>query len=98
MAPLLAEVNEGSTCKDAENAGSASDIKDDFVFEEMRVIHDGIHVGLGADGVFEHFLMDGEMRVAVKIVVGIFDVADIGLLVVGEMVLDCFSGFFWFHG
>jgi hypothetical protein len=64
----------------------------------MGVIHDGIHVGLGADGIFEHFLMDGEMRVAVKIVVGIFDVADIGLLVVGKMVFDGFSGFFWFHG
>jgi hypothetical protein len=64
----------------------------------MRVFHDGIHVGLGADGVFEHFLMDGEMGVAVKIVVGVFDVSDIRFLVIGRMVVGCFSGFFGFHG
>ena len=47
----------------------------------MRVVHDRVHVGLGADGVLEHFLMDGEVRVAVEVVVGVLDVAHIWLLI-----------------
>ena len=47
----------------------------------MRVVHDRVHVGLSADSVLEHFLMDGEVRVAVEVVVGVLDIAHVWLLV-----------------
>jgi len=61
LAPLLAELMREITSKDTENTSSTSNIQNDLIFEEMRVVHDGIHVGFSSDGVLEHFLMDGEM-------------------------------------
>ena len=80
MAPLLAELMKEITSKDTENASPTSNIQDNLILEEMRVVHDGIHVGSGSDGVLEHFLVNGEMRVAVKVVIRIFDIANIGFL------------------
>ena len=42
----------------------------------MLVLHDGVLVGLGADAVLEHLLVDGEVRVAIEVVVWVLDVAD----------------------
>lgn len=68
----------GSTCEYAEDAGAASDIEDDFVLEEFWVEGDCAHVGLGPDGVFEHFFVNGEVGIAIEVVVIIFDVAHEG--------------------
>ena len=35
-----------------KNRGSAADIEDDLVFEQMLVLHDGIHVGACSDFIF----------------------------------------------
>jgi len=61
LAPLLAELMREITSEDTENTSSTSNIQDNLIFEKMRVVHDGIHVGSGSDCVFEHFLVNGEM-------------------------------------
>ena len=68
-----------NTCKNAENASATADIEDDLVLEYFRVVDDGPHIGLGADGVLEHFLVDGEVRIPIEVVVAVFDIAHVGL-------------------
>lgn len=80
MAPALAEIEKGSTCEDAEDASAAADIEDDFIPEEVLVLHDGIFVCLRADTVLQHFLVDGEVRITIEVVVRVLDVPDVGLL------------------
>lgn len=41
-----------------QDSSSTTDIEDDLVLEQVRVLEDGISVGEGSDGVFEHFLVD----------------------------------------
>jgi hypothetical protein len=39
-------------CGHAEDGGTASDIKDDLVLEQVRVLVDGIAVALGSNFIF----------------------------------------------
>lgn len=66
------------TCKDAKNPCPAADVKNNFVLEQMWVVHDGVHVGSSSNRVLEHFLMNRKVRIAVKVVIWIFDISDIG--------------------
>lgn len=36
----------------------------------MLVLHNGVHVALGADLILEHFFVDAEMGIRVKVVIG----------------------------
>lgn len=80
------------TCKDAENACSTSNIHHYLILEKLRIFGNSFHVGLGSDCVFEHLLMDGEMWVAVKVVVFVFDVAYVGF---GILILTVDCDLFW---
>ena len=41
-----------------ENTGSAADIENDLVLEQVLVLNDGVHVGTGADLILQHLLVD----------------------------------------
>ena len=75
------------TSEDAEDAGSAANIQYDFIFEEFGVVDNGFHVGLGPDGIFEHFFMDWEMWVPIEIVIFIFDITDIVVMLLFSLHL-----------
>ena len=45
--------------KHGQDARAAAHVQDDFVLEQVGVLHDGVAVGEGADFVLEHFLWDG---------------------------------------
>lgn len=45
-------------CEHAENAGTASNIKDSFVLEKVGIVDDGVSVGPGSDRVLEHLFVD----------------------------------------
>jgi hypothetical protein len=47
----------GGVCKHAEDGGTASNVKDDLVFEQVRVLVDRIAVALRADFIFLHALL-----------------------------------------
>lgn len=49
-----------------ENTGSAADIENDLVLEQVLVLDDGVHVGTGADLILQHLLVDSMVVVAVK--------------------------------
>lgn len=66
------------TCEYAEDAGATADIEYNFILEEVWVEGDGSHISFGPDCIFEHFLMNGEVRVAVEIVVFVLDIAHVG--------------------
>jgi hypothetical protein len=60
----------------AENGGTAADIEDDLVLEEVGVVVDGIAVALGADLVLEHLLVDSMVVVGVEVVTVRIGVSD----------------------
>lgn len=59
----------GLGCEHTENAGAASDVHDNLVLEQMRVVVHGVAVGHGAHLVLEHLLVDAEVGVRVEVVV-----------------------------
>mmetsp|Transcript_2317 Transcript_2317/g.5432 ORF Transcript_2317/g.5432 Transcript_2317/m.5432 type:complete len:217 (+) Transcript_2317:532-1182(+) len=52
-----------------QNSSATADVKNNLVLEQIRVLHDGVHVCFGADFILEHFLMDSEVGIRVKIIV-----------------------------
>ena len=56
-------------CEHAENPSTAAHVENDLVLEQVAVLLDGLHVGLGANSVLEHFLMDSKVAVRVKVVI-----------------------------
>jgi len=60
------------TCLGSEhtkNTSTAADIKNNLILEEVLILNDRLHVGLGTNFVLEHFLMDTEVRIAIEIIV-----------------------------
>jgi hypothetical protein len=51
----------------AENAGTAADIKDNLVLEDVLILVDGITIRPSTDIVFQHLLMNAMMIVASKV-------------------------------
>jgi hypothetical protein len=85
------------TCKYAEHSGATSNVKDYFILKKLRIVHDSMHVSFGSDCVLKHFFVDGEVRVAVKIVVGILNISDIGFFLSDFSLLMDSLVLFWFH-
>lgn len=56
------QLGKGDRNVHGENAGSASNIENDLVFEDMLVLNNGIHVGPRADFIF--LLYPGQWDVA----------------------------------
>ena len=52
----------------AENTGSATDIKDNLVLEEVGILVDGVLVGVGPDLILKHLLVDAVVVVALEVV------------------------------
>lgn len=57
-----------SGCAHGQNAGSATNIEDDLVLEQVTVLVDGVAVATGAHVVLEHLLVDSMVVVAVECV------------------------------
>ena len=53
-------------CAHGQNAGSASNIEDDLVLEQVTVLVDGVTVAAGAHVVLEHLLVNSMVVVAVE--------------------------------
>jgi hypothetical protein len=53
-------------CAHGENTGSAANIKDDLVLEEVTVLVDRVAVATGAHVVLEHLLVDSMVVVAAE--------------------------------
>lgn len=57
--------------KHGEDTGTAADIENDLVLEQVLVLDDGIAVRHGADLILKHLLVDAEVRVRVGVAVGV---------------------------
>ena len=44
--------------KHTENASAAADVEDDLAAEQVLVLHDRVHVGLGANLVLQHLFVN----------------------------------------
>lgn len=80
------------TCEYAENARSTTNIQHDLILEMFRTVEDGIHVGLGAYCILEHILMDGEVRIAIEVVVGVLDITVLSRLVEAGCQVEALLG------
>mmetsp|Transcript_27810 Transcript_27810/g.81811 ORF Transcript_27810/g.81811 Transcript_27810/m.81811 type:complete len:241 (+) Transcript_27810:777-1499(+) len=50
-----------------EDAGAAADVEHDLALQQATVALDGVPVAVGADGVREHLLVDGQPRIRSKV-------------------------------
>lgn len=64
------------TCEDTQNASATPNIQNNLVLEQMFILHDSILICFGTDGVLQHFLVDGEVGVAIEVVIRVFDVPE----------------------